>query len=113
MSRTFRERLRRSSHYRDKDGVPTWKKHVDSVETYQLDMTDALDSGETISSATWEGDGVTIDSSSLATPVASVTVSGTDGEATATLVTSASRTLIRRLRFASPLVAEDDYRHYP
>lgn len=91
--------LERSEWFKDKDGVWTTSKHTDEVKPYSFDYTDVLNSGETISTSSWDANGVTTSSPALATPVATVTVTGTDGSLQNTLVTSASRTLVYTYRF--------------
>lgn len=75
--------------FRDKDGFLTTTKAYDAELTYDFDFTDMLDSGETITSATWEPSGPTI-TSSLATPVVSVNVVGC-GTAKLTLTTNTQK----------------------
>jgi hypothetical protein len=96
---TFREPIARTEYHIDGDGIPVFVRHRDMVGPISVDWTDALVSGETVSSSTWATDGVTTSGAALATPVATITVTGTDGSVTNTVVTSTSRTLVRVIRF--------------
>lgn len=92
-----------SDWFRDEEGVWSTSKHRDETKTYSIDWTDALASGETVSSVAYEASGVTTSGASLATPVSSVKVNGV-GSMKVTATTSASRILVKTLRFyAEPL----------
>ena len=102
---TFYTPLNRNLWTKDVDGIPTIEKEEDSVLDYSIDFTNDLaivDNGATISSVSYDASGVTVDSSSLATPVATVTISSTNGTIKATATTSNSKTIVKRLRFRSP-----------
>lgn len=96
---TYYQPKQRTEWFIDGDGVPTICQHRDAVKPHTVDWADALDASETISSSTWTANGVTTSSPGNTTTTTTVTVSGTDGSLTNTVVTSASRTLVRVLRF--------------
>lgn len=107
---TFYEPLERNRWAVDGDGVPFTTKTADEVLTVPIDWTDRLASGETISSSSWEASGVTTSGASLATPVATVKVTGTSGYVVNTVVTSAGQTFQRTRRFVAPMGrTSDDY----
>jgi hypothetical protein len=86
--------------FRDKDGVWTTSKHVDDVTPFSFDYTDYLPSGVTVTTSTWQNaNGVTSSSPALATPVATVTITGTDGSIENKLVLSSGETKIYLYRF--------------
>jgi len=100
---TLYEPIRRDSgFFRDLDGVPTHVKRADEIIQVNLDFTADLAGAETISSAAWEDSGITTSSRSLATPVATATVTGTNGETVVTATLSTGRKLQRKLRFVAP-----------
>ena len=88
----------RHEDFRDHEGYTTVAKDEDSVENYTLDWADDLGS-ETISTSTWECDGVTNDADSNTTTTTTITVSETNGTAKNTITTSDSRTLVYRIKF--------------
>lgn len=107
---TFYEPLERNRWTVDGDGTVWTSKSEDEVLSVPIDWTDALDSGETVSSSSWAASGVTASGASLATPIATVKVSGTNGSLTNTVVTSAGRTLERVRKFVAPMSrGADDY----
>lgn len=89
----------RSPYYHDEDGVLSVLQDTDATDTHVLDFTDVLASGETVSSIATTVSGVTLDSSALATPNVTLTVTGTGGEIETKATTSASRVIVQRLRF--------------
>jgi hypothetical protein len=99
MALTFAVPTERTPYHIDGDGWPVFVRHKDTVAPIAIDWTDKLDSGETVSTSSWEAHGVTASSASLVSPVATVTVTGTDGWVKNTVVTSASRTLIQIAKF--------------
>jgi hypothetical protein len=92
VSRTFYEPIDRNVWSRDEDGIPWTSLHNDETNTFPVDFTDELDSGESVSSVSVDSGGVTV-SESLSTPVVTLTVSGTglDGFATVKATTSDRR----------------------
>jgi hypothetical protein len=92
----------RASWFVDHDGVPAIVKHEDDVLAYTVNWTDVLPGSETISSASYDGNGVTVDSSSESTPETTMVVSDTDGYVDITVTTSGSRTIVKRFRFLAP-----------
>lgn len=91
----------RSSHYRDVDGAMTTVIGDGELVALSVDWTDALASGETVSSVAYSASGPTVASVSLVTPVWSATVTGT-GTIDVTATTSAGRKVLRTLRYVSP-----------
>lgn len=89
----------RGLFFTDIDGKLAVYKDEDAVETYTLDFTDVLDSGDTIASVAYKADGVTLNSSSNTTTTISMTVAKTGGDIQATVTTTAGAVLVRRLRF--------------
>ena len=85
--------------FADRDGVETMPKSESSVSTVTLDWADLLASGETISSAAWSDDGVTCTGETISGATTYATVTGTSGETQIKIVTSASRTLVRTIKF--------------
>jgi hypothetical protein len=107
---TFYEPVERNRWSVDGNGNVWTSKTADEVLSVPIDWTDRLASGETISSSSWEASGVTTSGASLATPVATVKVTGTDGYVINTVVTSAGQTLQRRRDFVAPMGRRsDDY----
>ncbi len=88
---TFYEPIERTRHSRDGEGLIVYTKHMHEVDSYLWDLTDWLESGETVSSVTTDVSGVTLNSASLATPVVTLVVTGTDGSIRMTATTSAGR----------------------
>lgn len=91
----------RVSHYRDIDGAMATVIEDGELVALSVDWTDALASGETVSSVAYEASGPTIASVSLATPVWSATVTGT-GDLEVIATTSAGRKVARTLRYIAP-----------
>jgi hypothetical protein len=91
-----------SGWFRDRDGVFTTVQDEDETNTYTFDYNNHLNSGETVSTSTWANEGVTTSSASISSGVASVKITGTNGQAKNTIVTSTARTLIYRYRFVAP-----------
>lgn len=73
----------------------TWPRRYDETDTYQVDISDQLNSGETCSSVSMQDvAGPTISTSSVTSAgVVSVTLTKGHGKATARVTTSASRVL--------------------
>ena len=84
--------------FHDVDGLLAVAKHEDAVESFVLDWADELGS-DTISSATFDANGVTVDSSSNTTTTTSMTISKSGGHVDVTVVTAGGSTLEKRLRF--------------
>jgi hypothetical protein len=106
---TFYEPLERNRWSEDADGVPFITKTEDEILTVPIDWTDRLGSA-TISTSTWTASGVTTSGAALASPVATIKVTGTDGEVTNKITTSDGQTFERKRRFKSPNgVRSDDY----
>lgn len=97
---SYLEPLERDRWFVDADGVVATSKHPDEVLKVPIDWTDALVSGETVSTSTWQNasGGLTTSSEALATPVATVFVTGT-GSVENEITTSLGQTLIRKRRF--------------
>lgn len=89
------------------DGTLTFPKRYDDSRAYTIDLSELLD-GDTISTATWSADGVTIDASSNTTTTISVRVSGA-GEAECLVVTAGSETFDLRLKWRATDARADDY----
>ena len=88
--------------------VATFRKDPDEVLDYQFDWSEWLQSGETISTSTWEVEtGITKDSDTNTTTTTTIYLSsGTDGETytiTNTIETNVSRTAVR----SAEVVVED------
>lgn len=109
---------RRQQWFRDRNGIWTTTKHKDATEDYTIDYTDRLNSGETLSSITVTGNGVTVSSSAIAAGIGgaslaiSLTITDTDGHVKIEATTSDSRVLVNDLRFMGVPLAdpESDYR---
>lgn len=99
---------RRRVFFRDFDGLETAEKRYDEIVSYPVDFTDWLDSGETISSVSWDFSGVTDEGSSNTTTTITMLVSGL-GEVEAEITTSASRKLEVKYRFRSAETHVEDY----
>lgn len=92
----------RTEFFTDMDGLTCALQDQDEVKAYIFDYTEELDSGETISSQTTTSEGgPVVDSSALATPQVTMTLSKSGGTVKNTIVTSNSRTIVRRLRLIS------------
>jgi hypothetical protein len=100
--------LSRNRFFRDKDRVLSVSKHEEQIESFTIDWNDVLDTGETISTSAWDSDGPTVVTSSNTTTTATVKVSTGSGELRNKVVTSASRTLVERLRVIT-LASSEDY----
>lgn len=78
-------------------------KHPSAVKDYVFDFSNWLAPGETISTKTVTGTGVTIDSSTIVDKTVVVWISGgtdgVNGVATCLITTSGSRTEVRTLQF--------------
>jgi hypothetical protein len=90
---------RRAAQYRDRDGVITYPKAEDTVETYTIDWTEQIDSGDSIASSSWDVDGVTASGAGTSGTTVYVTISDTNGEITNTTTTTNGLVLWERLRF--------------
>lgn len=107
--------LRRREFFADYDGVLTTEKRYDEIKDYTLDLTDWLDSSETINSVAWQYSGVSDEGSSNTTTSITARISGL-GEIIATIVTtedegiSTDRKLEIKLRFRSVNTFIQDYR---
>lgn len=107
-TQTLNMPLNRNEWFEDYDGLQTTFKRYDEVKDYIFDWTDSLDSGETISSASWSSDGPTINSSSNTTTTTTVTLTGS-GKAEVTIITSNSRTLQAKFNWRASDGGVDDY----
>ena len=90
---------RQPGPYLDPSGVLVWERDTEEVDTYDIDVTDLLRSGETITSTTLdETSGLT---ATVTYSGATVTISVTAGTGSAVLVivTSIPRTLRQSVRF--------------
>jgi len=65
---------------------------------YTFDLADQLASGETVSSVSWDADGVTLTNEATSGTTYSVDVEKT-GTAEATVTTSSSRTIVKKYRW--------------
>ena len=83
--------------FKDVDGVLSIAKDEDSVESIVIDWTDPLD-GDTISSASFDASGVTIDSSSNTTTTTTATISKSGGHIDIDIVTAGGLTLVKRIK---------------
>lgn len=90
--------LERQRWFQDQDGVMSTSKRDAEIIAVGLDFTDELASAETVASVALVNMGLTSASGILATPVYTLTVSGT-GEAEVTATLSTGRKLQRVLRF--------------
>ena len=88
---TFFTPLNRNLWTKDLDGIPTIEKEEDSVQEYPIDFTNELYTNERILTATYDASGVTVDSFTLATPVCTPKVSGTNGNIKLTVTTADTR----------------------
>lgn len=100
-----------SEYFIDREGRLTYVQHEEATRAYTLDWSDQLNTGETISTSTWDEEGVSVDSSSNTTTTTTATISQTNGAAKNTITTSAGRTEIKRIFFVAPVHDEavDDY----
>lgn len=105
---TIRPTTNRNPWYRNKDGVLETTKRYDEIESGRFDFTNLLASGETVSSVSWDQDGVTISSSVLATPVVTWLVAGA-GYATLKATLSTGRKLEQRMRWLATDATSGDY----
>lgn len=101
----------RSRFFHDEDGLLSVTKEDDATESVTIDWSERLDSGETISSSAWTLDGLTQIAASNTTTATTLRFNGGPGEAKNTVVTSAARTLIERVRVKSAVPeVSSDYR---
>lgn len=107
---TLRINPERNPWYKDIDGCLTRTKDEDETINEIIDFTSYLESGETISAATWDDvSGPTITGTTVSSPTVTFTVTDS-GTATLVTTTSLSRTLRRDLRWVDPNVADSsDY----
>lgn len=91
---------RRKQSFRNGDRVETYVKTWESVDTYSVDWTDVLASGETISGFTNEANGVTTSGAATNGATTTLTVTGTNGYILYRITTSNSRTLEKLVNFA-------------
>lgn len=74
-----------------------FRKTPAGVVAYTVDFTGALESGETLSTATWSEGGLTAGGTTQATPLTSITLSGGTADSnylvSVSVTTSASRTV--------------------
>lgn len=89
----------RTPYFTDNEGYPSAYKDEDSVESHTMDWARYLGS-DTIASSSWSTTGgIATSGASNTTTTTTVTITGTDGAATNTVVTAASRTYLRTIRF--------------
>lgn len=98
---TFFEPLRRREYTIDDDGAVAYVKAELDEKKITWNLTDWLESGETVSSAAYEDSGVTTSNKSVSSPSVIFTVTGL-GETTVTVTSSNSRTFERTFRFRAP-----------
>lgn len=109
--------LTRREWAEDQDGIPVISKHADAVERVRVDWSDQMlpdtEAPEEVETSSWTASGVTLTDPSIldGDNIVQVFVSGTDGTATNTVVTSYARTLVQVFRFVGvPLGrGSDDY----
>ncbi len=89
----------RNYAYRDIDGIETIAKAEDAVEKYTIEWADKVGATETIASATWTADGVTVSGETISGTTTYATIAGTSGDVQVKIVTSLSRTLVKTIRF--------------
>ena len=100
---------RGNSHFRDYDGLLTDAKFESEIVSFPWDLTDALASGESVSSVAYDGQsGLTVSAYSLATPVATFTITGT-GVLEAEATTSTGRKIKERFAWQARDEGESDY----
>ena len=96
------------------EGEYVREKRVDEVLTEEVEFAPELESGETLSTASFSTDGPTISGTTVATgrdgtnTAVTFTITST-GLATLTVTTSNSRTLERRFRWRGTNADLDDY----
>jgi hypothetical protein len=100
--------LERQYYFTDRDGVLATVQRSDEIRTLSIDWTDLLADSETVSSVAYTSSGVTTSAPSLATPVSTVTVTGT-GELAITATLSTGRKLQRVLRYYEPEDTQQTY----
>lgn len=109
-SSSFFEPLRRREYTIDDDGAVAYVKSELDEKKITWSLTDWLESGETVSSAAYEDQGVTTSNKSVSSPSVIFTVTGL-GETVVTITSSNSRTYARTFRFRAPMGrAPSDYR---
>ena len=86
----------------DADGTETVTKDPARVDIYTLDWSKDLGSSETISTSTWVSEGATLSAPGDTDTTTTTTVTGSGG-AKNTVVTSAGRTLVHRVKFVDVL----------
>ena len=89
----------RNRFFEDADGYPSVWMDKDEVDSFTFDWSRDLGS-DTISTSTWTGNGLTVDSSSNTTTAATAVISaaGDVSEAKNTIVTAGGLTRERTLR---------------
>ena len=92
----------------DLDGAIQFFKRYDETKKYALDMSDALDSGDTVASHSWSAQGASVLASVLAGSTVTATITGT-GDAELTLVTTGGQTLKHLFRWTGIDKGESDY----
>lgn len=90
---TYYQPTRRVEHYIDGEGVVVWTKFKDEIDDYVWDLTDALASGESVSSVATDVSGVTLNTGTLSSPTYTMTVTGTNGTIRAKATLSTGRVL--------------------
>ena len=101
---TLRSKVERNPYFLDRDNEQSYAQNSDESSVHDFNYTNELGGNETVTASAWDESGVTTSDKSLATPVATVKVTGTDGwvEHTATITdssTSIERTVVRKLNF--------------
>lgn len=97
----FYEPLQRTRHTIGQDGAAEYVKAQNDEMKVTWPLTDWLESGETVSSASYADSGVTTSNKSVSSPNVIFTVTGL-GETVVTITSSNSRTYERTFRFRSP-----------
>lgn len=98
--------LVRTGYFTDRDGVANVCQRYDEITTLNIDWTDQLASGETVSSISYSASGPTTSSASLASPISTVTVTGS-GELEITATLSTGRKLQRVVRYVEPQTSDE------
>ena len=101
-------RGRGSQFYRDIDGMWTDTKRYDEVLSFDWDITDALETGEAISSVSYDASGLTVNSDSYSGNVVTIEIEGT-GNIEVTVVLDSGREIQEKFRWLSENQPPTDY----
>lgn len=102
-------RPKRRPWFLNEDGEISFVNDPDATQSFVIDWSNELDSGETISSVAYTANGVTLGSTSNTTTTTTLPVTGTNGSVEVKVTTSASRVIVKDIWFYSPLGTDDDY----